>query len=367
MTQRLYLAAALAAALGAGSAVAQYDLPGRTPRTPRTADDPKPVYKYELTSENSEYLVCVRTFLGKIPGDPQPKELAEGMAEWIRSECRLYAYVHERGWLLRRQRDQEKEAVVAAKKKYLMEKQGLSADQITPEMLQVKMARIPDEYAVMVAPGKGSLKTMDEAIEFAKYVHKLPCPPAEFCDAVMVGSASDVARRQGESRNPFPTAMPGRNPTLPPKAATTGLPRAELDFMLSLNAGQPYSLIHKTTKPVTLVVQVYGTKNGVGQLVKPGEVVQTSAPATGELLERAAQQANNLAEVLRHQNPPFDAYVLHTRYESYVCVGEYNSKDDDDLIAISKRLAGLAIKDKKTGQTLETLIEKPQPAAIPRP
>jgi hypothetical protein len=137
--------------------------------------------------------------------------------------------------------------------------------------------------------------------------------------------------------------------------------------MVSLNAGQSYSLIHKTKKPVTLVVQIYGTKNGVGQLVKPGEVVQTSAPATGELLERAAQQANALVKVLRSQEPPFDAYVLHTRFESFVCVGEYNSKDDDDLLAISKRLAGLAIRDKKTGQTLETLMEKPLPAAIPRP
>jgi hypothetical protein len=233
-------------------------------------------------------------------------------------------------------------------------------------MLRVKMARIPDEYAVFVAPGKGSLKNMDEAIEFAKYIHKLPCPPAEFCDSIVVGSSSDVARQRGQSRNPFPTAMPGRNRTLPPKKSDAERPKAD-EFLLSLNAGQPYSLIHKTKKPVTLVVQIYGTKNGVGQLVKPGEVVQTRAPATGELLERAAQQANALAKVLRGQDPPYDAYVLHTRYESYVCVGQFDSKDDDELLAISKRLAGRPFLDQKTNQVIETLMEKPLPAAIPRP
>jgi hypothetical protein len=231
---------------------------------------------------------------------------------------------------------------------------------------EVKLARIPDEYAVLVAPGKGSLKDMDEAIEFAKYVHKLPCPPAEFCDAVLVGSASDVAHKQGEARNPFPMAMPGRNRTLPPKVTAAERPKAD-DFLLSINSGQPYSLIHKTKKPVTLVVQIYGAKNGVGQLVKPGEAVQTSGKANGEMLERAAQQANALAKMLREMQPKCDAYVLHTRFESFVCIGEYDSKDDDDLVATSKRLAGMSFKDQKTGQVIETLMDKPLPALIPRP
>ena len=114
-------------------------------------------------------------------------------------------------------------------------------------------------------------------------------------------------------------------------------PKAD-EFLMSLNSGQPYSLIHKTKKDFTLVVQTYGTK--LGRVFKPGEVMQANGRSDGELLERAAQQANALAGALRKVKPPngpWDAYVLHTRYESFVCVGEYDAKDDDRLLAAKKR------------------------------
>ena len=139
-------------------------------------------------------------------------------------------------------------------------------------------------------------------------------------------------------------------------------PKAD-DFLLSLNAGKPYSLIHKTKKDFTLVVKVYGTQ--FGQLQKPGDVVPAGGKADGELLERAAQQAQAVATVLRGLE--YDAYVLHTRYESFVCIGEYDSKDDPRLLAISEKLAGQPLKDKKTSQVIETFMEKPLPAMIPRP
>jgi hypothetical protein len=365
MTRRLHLAAALAAvALGAGSAPAQYDLPGARPAPARRpVEDPRPVYKYELKPEGGEFFVCVRSFLGETPGDPKPKELAEGLAEWIRSECRLYAFVHERGWLLRRERDKEKEATVKAIRDYYTPR-GLTEEAINAIIRkEVKLARIPDEYAVFVAPGKGTLKSLDDAAEFAKYVHKLPCPPAEFCDAVVVGSSVDVARRKGESQNPFPRALPGRNPTLPKKEVVLERPKAD-EFLMGLNAGQPYSPIHKTKKDFTLVVQTYGSK--LGHVYKPGEVMQAGGRADGELLERAAQQANALAAALRKQDPPWDAYVLHTRYESFVCVGEYDKKDDDRLSLAKQKLAGWQFTDPK-GQVVDTLMEQPMPAMIPRP
>ena len=374
MTRRFLLAAAVAAALGAGPARAQYDLPvSRTPAAPaaRTVEDPKPVYKYELKPEHGEFLVFVKAYQAPLAGDPHGKarELAEGLAEWIRSECRLYAYVHERGWLQRRERDKEKEAVIKAIRDYYTPK-GYSEEAIAQIIKRdVKLARIPDEYVVYAAPGKGDLKSFDEATAFAKYVHKLPSPPEQFCDSVFVGAERDATRAAGQRTNPFERAMPGRNPTQPKKLTPAEKPKADA-FLMSINAGQPYSLIHKTKKDITLVVQSYGTKNGIGQLVKPGEVVQTTGRADGELLERAAQQANALAEVLRRQptkvGGPFDAYVLHTRYESFVCVGEYESKEDPRLLALQKSMAAMQLKDDK-GQVIETLMEKPLPAMIPRP
>jgi hypothetical protein len=364
MTRWGYLVAAFVAAVGAGSAAAQYDLPISRPGPARPLDDPKPVYKYELKPEHGEFLVIVHTFRGAVPGDRQAKELAEGFAEWIRSECKLYAYVHERGWLMRRERDKEKEAVITAMRNYY-KAQGESEEQIAARIRrEMKMARIPDEYAVLVAPGKGMLKTRDDANDFAKYIHKLPSPPADFCDSVVIGaSAGDIARRQGEAKNPFLTAMPGRNLTLPKKEVAVERPKAD-DFLMSINVGQPYSLIHKTKKDFTLVVQTYGSKF-FGQVVKPGEMTQVNTKADGAMLERAAQQANAVAKMLRERK--HDAYVLHTRFESFVCIGEYDSKDDPQLLANAKAFASLPLRDEKKGTIMETFMEKPMPAMIPRP
>jgi hypothetical protein len=144
----------------------------------------------------------------------------------------------------------------------------------------------------------------------------------------------------------------------------TAAPPKVDEFLERLNAGQPYSLIHNTKKPITLVVQTYGSKFGMGRVVKPGEPTPTTGKADGEMLERAAHQAIAVAEVLRAMK--YDAYVLHTRYESFVCVGEYDSKDDPKLLANAKALAGLPLRDEKKGVIIETFMEKPLPALIPR-
>jgi hypothetical protein len=360
------LVTAFVAAVGTGSAAAQTDLPIARPSVTRPLDDPKPVYKYELKPEHGEFLVVVHTFRGSVAaGDRQAKELAEGFAEWIRTERKLYAYVYERGWALRRERDKEKEAVIDAIRKYCTA-QGESELQIAERIRkEVKLARIPDEYAVVVLPGQGTLKTLNETADFAKYIHKLPCPPAEFCDAIVVGASSgDIARRQGEAKNPFLTAMPGRNLTLPKKETAIGNPKA-IQSLINMNRGKPYSLTDETKKPFTLVVQTYGSKFGVGKVLKPGEKTDMSAKANGELLERAAQQAVAVAKILREQK--HEAYVLHTEFESFVCIGEYDSKDDARLLANAKAFAFLQLRDDKKGTTMETFMEKPMPAMIPRP
>lgn len=381
MLRRLYLATTLVAVIGTAPAISQpgrelpkgttgYDIP--LPKSPsRTLDDPKPVYKYELKPEHGEFLVVVKTFQGGVAGEDrgEAKKTAEGLAEYIRSECRLYAYVHESGWAKRQQRNKEKAAVIdAARKHYRNE--GWTEESIDNEIKKiVKLARIPDEYSVLVAPGKGTLKTMDEALTFAKYMREnLKAPPADFCEvssAGAVGAEKEQPQRKSGLQNPFLHVMPGQNPTIPKKEVGMQRPKAD-DFLLSLNSGKPYSLIHKTKKDFTLVVQVYGTK--FGQFQRPGDVVPASVKTDGELLERAAQQAELVAKVLRQQKPPYDAYVLHTRYESFVCVGEYDSKDDPELLAKAKELARWQLrKDGKTGEVVDTFMEKPLPAMIPRP
>jgi hypothetical protein len=79
------LAAALAAVVGAGPAAAQYDLPLSRPASGEVPD-PKPVYKYELKPEHGEFLVVAQTFRAGSAVDTEAKKLAEGLAEFFRSE-----------------------------------------------------------------------------------------------------------------------------------------------------------------------------------------------------------------------------------------------------------------------------------------
>ncbi len=353
-----------------------FDIPitGRNPSIPTIIPreeiaDPKLKYNYELKPEHGEFLVFVKSFQGKFASDQSglARELAEGLVEYIRTECKLYAYIYESGWPQRQQRKKEKDAMEVEARKYYAS-QGHSPAEIDKELRKMlKMARIPDEYSVFVAPGKGSLKNMDEALDFAKYVRRLKAPPAEFCDSLVVGSAQDLARQKGEPKNPFPMAMPGRNTTLPKKEVTMERPKAD-DFLMSLNAGKPNSLIHNTKKKYTLVVKTYGTS--AGQLQKPGEVTTVAGRSDGALLERSAQHAHLMAEMLRSMKKkpgPFEAYVLHTRFESFLCVGEYDSQEDPQLKANLEALRSFRVTDKESGQVLETFMEKPLPAMIPRP
>jgi hypothetical protein len=345
--------------------------PTAPPLTPRPRPDtpnldrPEPpdlkrVYNYELKPDHGPYLVCVRSFKGSIRSpeeDKRVKELAEGFATYIRSECRLNAYVLERGWVQRQERAKEKAEYLTALTKYYKDR----GEEIPEHYLKIKMARIPDEYNVFVAPARGVLKDLDAAIDFAKQVRQLKAPPAEFSDAIYLGEKADART----AINPFLSAFPGPNPTIPKKVDTVGgikRPIAD-DFLMNLNANEPYSLIHKTKKMYTILVQSYGIQN----TVVVGDKAGATSDDGGERLERAAQQANDVVKLLRSGKPAFDAYVLHTRYYSVVTVGQYDSPEDPTLKANLDALAGMKFKDQKTGKVLGGLMDKPGIIMIPRP
>jgi hypothetical protein len=364
MTRWKCLAAAVAVVAGGGvgeSARAQYDLSVSGRPANRELADPKPVYKYELKPEAGEFLVFVKTFPGQYAGDKMVKEQAEGLAEYIRSECRLNAYVHESGWPQRQERKKELENLVAARTKYYADR----GQEVPEHEKKVKMARIVDEYSVFVAPGKGALKTYEDAQEFAKYVRNLKAPPAEYCDDLVLGkeNGSKSINRTNTSVNPFSIAIAGRNRSIPKAAAVHKAPKAD-EFLMKLNSGEPYSLVHKAKRNWTLVVKTYG---GEPQVLKPGQVVPASGQSTGETLERAGQQARQLAELLRKVDSKWEAFVLHTPYNSIVCVGDFEKPDDAVMESLKRDLSSFALTDKKDGKVLDTLIARPQPVMIPKP
>jgi hypothetical protein len=358
------MAAVLAAGAGISGASAQYDIPiskSPTPTgvaaTPR--QQPKPVYKYELKPEHGPWLVVVRTFKGAGENDVRSRELAEGFADFIRERYKVPAYIHERGWQMRQDMLAEAREVIEAKRKYYIS-QGITP---TAEMLKVKTVRsLPDEYAVFIAPARGVLKDRDTAMDFADQVRKLQAPK-EFSDRFFDEKETTRARggakdEEAKFSNPFLSAFAGPNPTIA-KTAVYQVPKAD-KFLMEINSREDYSLLHKTRKPYTILVKTYGAE---GTIIPTGGT-SASGESSGERLERAAAQASQVAEMLRKNK--VEAFVFHTRYNSSVCIGQFDSPDGNDCKATIEQVKSMKLKD-RGGNVLDTLMAKPAAMPIPRP
>lgn len=354
--------------VGVAGASAQTDLARiiAAPTAPAgQIEDPRPTSPYDLKPEHGAWLVAVKSFRaerehyadGRCVPDQRSKELADQFAAYIRKEVRINAYVYPRGWVLRVQRDIEAEEYRSAARRYYKSK-GIEP---TKEMLKVKTVSIPDEYTVFVAPARTTLKDRETAIDFANQVRKLEAP-SEFNDSLLQGSDRPDSKTSGRSFNAFLACMPGLNPTV--KKDYSEAPVAKADkFLMDLNSSESYSLLHKTRKTWTVLVQTYGGG---------GTILQTGAADGGQStnrLELAAQQAHEVAGSLRQRK--FDAYVMHTRYHSMVFVGDYADRDDPQLQATVKTFAGMQLREqlpnKALGKVLETFMEKPAPVMILKP
>ncbi len=339
-------------------------------------EDPRPESPYDLKAEAGAWLVAVKSFKGEreiyrqgrcVP-DARARELAEQLATYIRKEYKIYAYVYPHGWEQRQVRDKEAAESRERKRLYWVG-QNVQPD---AKMLSVKTVSIPDEYTVFVAPARGPLKDRETAIDFANQVRKLKAPD-EFNDRLLQGSDKENSRTEGSSFNAFLASMAGMNPVAKKaalaaadkNAALAEAPKAE-KYLMEMNSAESYSLLHKTRKKWTVLVQTYG---GGGTIIQTGAA---DGGQTTDRLERAAQQAHNVAEILRKQHDPkFDAYVMHTRYHSMVFVGDYADRDDPQLLATVKTFASMQLKEKlasgATGKVLETFMEKPAPVMILKP
>lgn len=357
--------------LGVGSAVAQFEIPGtRGPATteplnpirPAATPDVRPTSPYDLSKEHGPWLVVVKSFRaeretnsnGRYEPDLKVKELAESFAEFIRKEYRINAFVYPRGWELRQQRAAETIEAKQRIRKYY-EGQGIEP---TPQMLKVRTVSIPDEYTVFVAPARVQLKDREMAIDFANQVRKLKAP-SEFNDKLLQGNDNEATPTKGNSFNAFLASMAGKNPMIKEEYKPETVKADK--FLMDLNSGETYSLLHKTRKPWTLMVQSYG---GGGTIQQTGATAGDDSQAS-DRLERIAVQAHDVAKMLRNQK--IDAFVMHTRYRSMIFVGEYDSADDERLIANLKVFKSMQLKDKESGKVLDTFMEKPQAVMIPRP
>lgn len=312
----------------------------------------KSPYKYPINSGAGTYVITLKGYKGQ-----NAQALAEEFADYVRSSYGLPTYLLDLGSEMR---EAEEKRIAELKKQYdeLVRQNG--RENVAP--LRYKTHVMEPQFGVFIGGPRGGWKEDETPLKVLKELRKKPLPPEKFCDRIYSASPRDPeGRANAEARtgaiSPFGSAFISRNPTLPkPKPDDKPDP-----FLKDLNADEEYSLL-KTSKPYSLVVRVYS-----GQTVVRERGADTSTlekllgNKTGNLLSASGMQAHELARYLRAMKPSYDAYVLHTRYYSLVCVGNYAKPDDPQLLEVQRTLANLRIGN------VEQLNSEIPVILIPRP
>jgi hypothetical protein len=343
---RLAGLAAVAAALASGTA-AQTGL-GVVPSGPAGAS------AYTVTPQAGPWMICVASYSG-----PPSQGLAEELAQEIRTQFHLPAFVFNRS-AEEKQREQDRIASIRAAQKKYLEEHNLPADTRLPP---VKTVRIEDQYAVVVGGYKddaAARKTLDD-------IRKLQ-PSQKLQGVAYVPDAA--GKMHEEAVNPFRGAFVCRNPSVPAeKQAADNQPDPRLK---EYNAGESYSLL-KCRKPWTLVVKSYRGASMVQSQSTPSSVMEKfglTGKKAGDLLNANAKMAHQLAEILRskpHYN--FEAYVLHTEYSSIVTIGGFDAPDDPRLLQLQKAFVS-QMSDPATNLAKVhfhfQFMAQPMPMAVPK-
>lgn len=304
----------------------------------------------QLSPQAGPWLIIVSAFTG-----PNAAELAHDLAQEIQTEYRLPAYVFDRSSELRAA---ERARVEALRKERREAYDRLNVPADTP--LGIKTVRIEDQFAVLV----GGYKDMDTARRALDAIKKMKAPSERFRDTQfvkVVGENGQEEKIEKVAVNPFERAFVVPNPTV--KRATALDPNEPDPAWRELNAGESLSVL-KCPKPWTLVVKTF----------EGGTILQTDSSRASSMWSRvnvlgtapsrlntAAQQARNLAELLRKLG--FESYVFHTRYQSIVTVGNYDRVDDPRLAQMQRTISNLQLEGLDPSMQL---IRNPVPMQIPR-
>ncbi len=302
-----------------------------------------PGLEYQLTPQAGAWLICAGSFTG-----PDAPELARQMVSEIRDKWKLSAYVFNRA-------DEERRK----------QKENLDRAQQETSIIPMRKRtiRVEEQCAVLVG-GYADVEAARKALSNIK-TWKPPTLKSSSGRPVFDKVFIEDGRKQKEeyALNPFQMAFVTRNPLLPP--AQQG-PRVD-PMWWKLNQDNPYSLLD-CKKPWTLVVKQYtGAKSLVAQETGSGGFLGRFMPGgnkTGEVLDAAAKDAQELARVLRLLN--FYAYVLHTRTSSVVTIGGFQAPDDPELLRVRQQLAALQQRFIASGRDPFRLYPNPAPMEVPR-
>jgi hypothetical protein len=329
--------------------------------------EPEP---YAITPQAGNWLICVASYTQRMPGDIEPEmlanmpagvpdagRLAHDFAQEIRTKYKTPAYVYNRG--------AEEHA------KQLAELQKLR--QLTGEGGRFRTIRIREQFAVLVGGYKDS-QTARKELDRIKRDWK--CPDKQFCTAGIQivpdkkwdGHMEKLDKTDTSEKgcivqtvlySPFNSAFVVPNPLVPKDQTADNTPEK---FMEKINEGEEFNLLKQCKHPWTLTVAVFQSPPTLqGHSGSSSFLDKLTGREPGHSLAASAMNAHNLAEVLRKIGFN-EAYVLHTRYNSVVTLGGYDTENDRRMDQMWEWLE----RQKMPPEVKAMLLSHPLPLKVPK-
>jgi hypothetical protein len=264
-------------------------LAGRGLAGPRVEADPNKLYP--ITPEVGQWVISAASYMG-----PNARQMAREVVYQLRRRDNMPAYFFDYS-------EKEREDLA----NYLKDRK------------RPGHVRIQDQCGVLI----GGYPDADTARKMLNEVKALKMPDLD-------KKSMDAMVNPEDGRiyyvNPFKNAFVTRNPAIPHAQQTT-----EADGGLrKLNSAEEYSLF-KNPKEWTLAIKSYTGVGAFNSNTSSSSVVGSFWPKSKEkdVLGASGAQAHETARILRGLG--MEAWILHTRRESIVCVGGFDGPDDPRL------------------------------------
>lgn len=276
----------------------------------------------QVTKELGTWLIMVQSYT-----TPEASIMARQMVQELRATYKLHAYTFNYGAEEKRKEYERVKKVIEDQRAFLL-KNGLPLD----DHVRVRTIHIEEQVGVLI----GGYPTEEAARRALDGIRKLKPPdPNRVKLSVGFFGTGDITKygklnnAEGGYVNPFKTAFIAHNPKIEWKRPADW-DKPDMNELRKLNAYETYSLL-SCKKPFTLAVKEFPTPTIVQAKSGGGAFLDNLGLGgkSGQREDAAAKSARLLAEWLRAGR--IEGYVLHTRYRSFVCVGNYEKSDDPNL------------------------------------
>ncbi len=286
----------------------------------------------QVTKEHGPWMVMVHAYTG-----PEASLMARQMVMELREAYKLSAHTFNFGAEEKRKEIERVKGIIEKQKEYLA-RNGMPLDQ----PVRIRTMHIEEQVGVLV----GGYPNEDAARRVVDQLHKVkpPDPNKVMLDKKIFymeekkekGSGSQTTKAVEAYVNPFLGAFVVHNPRTK-QERPADWDKLDMGLLQRLNRDESFSLLH-CKKQYTLAVKDFKTPTMVQARSAGGSFLEALGMGgkSGQRIDAAAESAHNFAELLRKAK--LEAYVLHTKYTSFVTVGGYDSTDDPAMRSMANTI-----------------------------